>query len=98
VNGDATHLGADHLNLPSVDPDANFQADCPETLAECSGTSDRVGRLRERREEPVAGSVDLAPPKVAQRLAHEGVVSADDLAPPAVAVFRGELRRPDACL
>ena len=56
--------------------------------------ANRLGRLIECREEPVASGIDLSTTEPAQLLAHRGVVCRQEIPPSPVAEAGGQLGRP----
>jgi hypothetical protein len=74
---------------------ANLQVERAQVVADCPGRAYSAGRPVERREEAVAGSVDLGSSEALEVTAHDGMVLVEKLAPAPVAEGGGALRRAD---
>ena len=80
---------------PVCKPGAHFDAQRLHRVANCHGAADRSLRAVERREEAVAGGVDLAAAKTGQLRPHDGVVRVEQRAPVAVTDLGRHPRRAD---
>ena len=72
VDGDPADVVADQLALAGVQARPDLQPERPDRLDDRARTADRPGRPVERRQEAVAGRLDLAAPEAGQLLPHDG--------------------------
>ena len=77
VDGDSRRLPGDDFALAGVNADANLEAELVNQLGDGASAADRPGRSVEAREEPVAGSVDLAAAEACELLSDRGVVTSE---------------------
>jgi hypothetical protein len=74
---------------------SDLEPDRTQLLDDCLGAAHCPRRPVERREEPVAGRIDLTTPESAELMTHHGVVPLEQLLPCAVANCAGPLGRTD---
>jgi hypothetical protein len=95
MHGDPTELFPDHLTFSSVNARANMDAEFPDRVHNSSSATDRTCRTIERRQEAVAGSVDLSPSVPRELITNKGVMLRKKLFPSSVAEFDQSVRRLD---
>src|SRR5262245_23395104 len=81
VDGDATDLVAEHFALTRMETAPYVEPERSHVVADSARTADRARRPVERREETVAGAIDLAAAKSYELAAHRRVVLLEQLAP-----------------
>ena len=84
MDGDACDVTIGELATTGVEPDFEVETQASDRGPEAQSTFDRLGRIVEDREEPVAGGLDLPSGEGVQLLADQGVVTGEDLTPPFV--------------
>jgi hypothetical protein len=85
---DTRHLACGDFTLARVDARTHFDPERPHALDDRLSAADGMSRAVERREEPVAGSVDLFPAVVGQLAPDERVVALQEVGPGTVAKLR----------
>src|SRR5436309_410353 len=93
VDCDARNLAVDELAFTGVQAGAHVEAETADRLRDRTRAADRTRGAVERREEAVAGSVDLDTAITRELSTHELVVLLEQLAPPAVPDRRGVFAR-----
>jgi hypothetical protein len=95
VHGDPADGIACELDLAGVEPGTHAEPGGGDVLRDGARAADRPRRPVERREEAVAGGVDLAAAKACEVAAHDLVVPLEQIAPAPVAQFAGAPGRSD---
>jgi hypothetical protein len=85
VHCDAADSVARELDLARVQACAEFDPERADRIADRLGRTDRARRAVERREETVAGRVDLASPETLELTSDESVMLVEQVAPGPVA-------------
>src|SRR3954447_19592301 len=93
VDCDPRELVADHLAFARVHARPDLEPQPADRLDGCLRAANSAGRPVERREEPVAGGVQLAAPESLELAANGGVMCFEELAPAPVAEFGRALGR-----
>ena len=91
----AAELAVDLLALAGVDARAHVDAELLDGGGDLGGRAERLRRLAERREEPVAGGVLLAAAEALQLGADQPAEPREQLVPARVAELRGQRGRSD---
>ncbi len=76
VDRDARELPVDQLALARVQPGPDFESERRDRLRNCASTANAHRRSVERREEPIAGGVDLAAAEAFELTPDDGVCAA----------------------
>src|SRR5690348_6620636 len=84
-DGDPGELSVEALALSCVDAGSDLHAELPQVGAHGKGAFNRAAWAVKRREEAVAGRVELFAAELGKPAAHDSVVSREQIAPGAVA-------------
>jgi len=95
VNRDPAHRGARELHLAGVQSGSDLEPEAAHGVHDCPAGADRPRRPVERRQESVAGSVDLSPAKPLEVATDELMMVLEQVAPTTIAELASSLRRPD---
>ena len=88
-HGDAAEVLAHLFALTEMDPGPDLDTELADRFGGCARAGDRRRGFAERREEPIAGGVDLAATEPLQLTSHDPVVPRRERLPAAIAQFLG---------